>query len=87
VLLVAVLHFLWDEEDRPESSPGCARRWHPAAIWSSRMPPRTSTRRGGQVTEVYDQASAPLALRIRSQIEGFFNCPASLIHWALLPSL
>ncbi len=74
VLLVAVLHFLRDEEDpagivarlREAMAPGsylvishATADFHPQA--------------GAKVTKVYQQASAPLVLRSRSQIGRFFD--------------
>ncbi len=74
VLLVAVLHFIRDAEDpagivarlRDTMAPGsylvishATGDFHPHA--------------GAKVTEVYGQASAPLVLRSRRQIERFFD--------------
>jgi hypothetical protein len=74
VLLVAVLHFVRDEEDpagivarlRQAMAPGsflvishATGDFHPQA--------------GTKVTEVYQQASAPLVLRSRGQIGRFFR--------------
>ncbi len=74
VLLVAVLHFIKDEEDpvgivarlRDAMAPGsylvvshATGDFHPA--------------QGAKVTEVYQQASAPLVLRRRQAIERFFD--------------
>jgi S-adenosyl methyltransferase len=74
VLLVAVLHFLRDEEDpagivarlRDAMAPGsylvlshATADFHPQA--------------GAKITDVYQRASAPLVLRSRSQIGRFFD--------------
>jgi len=74
VLLVAVLHFIRDEEDpaglvarlRDAMAPGsylvlshATADFHPEA--------------GAKITDVYQRASAPLVLRSRSQIGRFFE--------------
>jgi S-adenosyl methyltransferase len=74
VLLVAVLHFLRDQEDPA----GIVARLREAMAPGSHLVISHATadfhpQVGAKVTEVYQQASAPLVLRSRSQIGRFFD--------------
>jgi S-adenosyl methyltransferase len=74
VLLVAVLHFLTDAEDPA----GIVARLRDAMVPGSYLVLSHATgdfhpQVGAKVAEVYQQASAPLVLRSRSQIERFFD--------------
>jgi hypothetical protein len=74
VLLVAVLHFIRDEEDPA----GIVARLREAMAPGSFLVVSHATgdfhpQAGAKVTEVYRQASAPLVLRSRQSIERFFD--------------
>jgi hypothetical protein len=74
VLLVAVLHFLRDEEDPA----GIVARLREAMAPGSYQVVSHATGdfhpdQGAKVTQVYQQASAPLVLRSRGQIARFFD--------------
>ena len=74
VLLVAVLHFLSDEEDPS----GIVARLRDAMVPGSYLVLSHATadfhpQAGAKITEVYQRASAPLVLRSHSQIARFFG--------------
>jgi hypothetical protein len=74
VLLVAVLHFLRDQEDPA----GIVTRLRDAMAPGSYLVISHATAdfhpdQGAKVTQVYQQASAPLVLRSRDQIARFFD--------------
>jgi len=74
VLLVAVLHFINDEEDPA----GIVARLRDAMAPGSFLVVSHATgdfhpQAGAKVTRVYQQASAPLALRSRGQFEWLFD--------------
>ncbi len=74
VLLVAVLHFIKDEEDPA----GIVARLRDAMAPGSYLVISHATadfhpQVAAKITDVYQQASAPLVLRSRSQIERFFD--------------
>ncbi len=74
VLLVAVLHFLRDEEDPT----GIVTRLRDAMAPGSHLVISHATadfhpQAGAKVTQVYQHASAPLLLRSHSQIARFFD--------------
>jgi hypothetical protein len=74
VLLVAILHFLQDEEDPAGIVAGLRDAMAPGSFLAiSHATADFHPQAAAKVTQVYDQASALLVLRSRSQIEPFFD--------------